>query len=65
MTILAGFLILTCAGLMVGHGYHMFRHKETPKSEHHMTMPGEHDHGPAAEPPPAAPKEDQEQKEQE
>ena len=61
MTILAGLLILTCAGLMVGHGYHMFRHKETPKSEHHMTMHGEPDHGQPADPssgnPEEAPKE--------
>jgi hypothetical protein len=49
MTILAGFLILMCAGLMVGHGYHLFHHKEAPKTEHHMTMPGDHDHGQAAE----------------
>jgi hypothetical protein len=49
MAIIAGILILTCAGLMVTHGYHMFRHKEAAKAEHHMTMPPEHEHGPAAE----------------
>ena len=57
MTILAGFLILMCAGMMAGHGYHLFHHKETPKTEHHMTMPGEHDHGQAAETSPENPKE--------
>ena len=65
MPIVVGLLILTCAGLMVGHGYHMFRHKETPKSEHHMTMSPEHEHGPAAEATPGIQKEDEEQKKQE
>ena len=65
MTILAGILILTCAGLMLGHGYHMFRHKETPKAEHHMTMPQEHEHGPAAETAQGIQKEDEDQKKQE
>ena len=65
MTIVAGLLILMCAGLMVGHGYHMFGHMESLKTEHHMTVPGEHDHGQAAETPPAAPKEDENQKRQE
>jgi hypothetical protein len=65
MTILAGFLILMCAGLMVGHGYHMVRHKETPKTEHHMTMPQEHEHGLAAETLPEIQKENPNQKKQE
>ena len=65
MPIVFGLLILTCAGLMVGHGYHMFRHKETPKTEHHMTMPQEHEHGPAAETAPVIQKEDEDQKKKE
>ena len=49
MAILAGLLILQCAGVMVGHGYHMIRHKETPKKESEQVMMHQgHDHGQAA-----------------
>jgi hypothetical protein len=49
MPIIAGILILMCAGLMVGHGYHMFRHKEAPNKEptHQTMMHRDHDHGQA------------------
>ncbi len=61
MTILAGILILMCAGLMVGHGYHMFRHKEPPKKESHnlMMMQRDHDRAGAVESSPERLPEDQ------
>ncbi len=65
MAIVVGLLILTCAGLMVGNGYHMLSHKDSAKTEHHMTMPQEHEHGQAPEIASGMKKADEEQKERE
>ncbi len=66
MAILAGILILMCAGMMVGHGYHMFRHKEAPKKEptQQTMMHRDHDHGQAAETFPGSQEEGQETKDE-